>query len=460
MPTPTLTTSASHNSIGTFSKELSLNRQVIRLLIAGFLLIIALLTMDGIFGFRSIIATRRNVSSLMESQFRNVVLIDEVQRTQSTLGLVLNRLSANEYIRDRAQLEVGVNNIEQSLRALFSGVSSNDPDIRIWREVEEASRSVTAEADRILALPANTKPDLTKLLNSRERLVSATTRLMHANHERAGNTQQQIDKVTSHQLLQDGILLGGCLIISCLCALLVLRTATRLHYQMAEQAEELGRVSWQLLEKHEHLARRISHELHDELGQALTALKTNFSRHSSSKCVDPAWMADCSELLRESIRSTHEISQLLRPTILDDFGLDSALSWLCERVEERNRITVEYNSSFDGRLDVQAETHLFRIAQEALTNVARHANASKVIVTLTRDEQTGRLKIADNGVGLSEHLDRSRIHFGLTGMKARARSLHGNMTITSNPQKGTEIEISFPWREGIHEDANPHFTGR
>lgn len=76
-------------------------------------------------------------------------------------------------------------------------------------------------------------------------------------------------------------------------------------------------------------------------------------------------MHDCSELLRESIRCAYEVSQLLRPTILDDFGLVTALNWLCDRFSERTRIEVEYASTFQGRLATETETHLFRIAQEA-----------------------------------------------------------------------------------------------
>ena len=109
---------------------------------------------------------------------------------------------------------------------------------------------------------------------------------------------------------------------------------------MTVQSEELSQVSWQLLEKQELLAQRLSRELHDELGQSLTALKTNFSRHAAADRVDPSWMQDCNDLLKGSIRSAHEISELLRPTLLDELGLDSALLWLCERFEERNGMKV------------------------------------------------------------------------------------------------------------------------
>jgi signal transduction histidine kinase len=216
---------------------------------------------------------------------------------------------------------------------------------------------------------------------------------------------------------------------------------------MKEQSQELTRVSWQLLEKQESLARRLSRELHDELGQSLTALKTNFSRHSASSCVDLSWMRDCTDLLKDSIRNAHEISQLLRPTVLDDFGLDSALSWLCERFEERNRIQVKYLADFHERLEEQTETHVFRIAQEALTNVARHANASIVRVTLRKETNLVSLEVADNGIGLPARKEIPHTSFGLTGMKARARSLRGVMRIASTPGHGTTLFVTFPLRD-------------
>ncbi len=86
--------------------------------------------------------------------------------------------------------------------------------------------------------------------------------------------------------------------------------------------------------------------------------------------------------MEESIYNVRELSQLLRPTILDDFGLDAGIRWLADRFRERTGIEVDYRSEFDGRLSDETETHLFRIVQEALTNIARHSGATKVEIHL------------------------------------------------------------------------------
>lgn len=428
-------------------------------LVLGFALIIVMLAADGISGFQSMLSVRESVSRLTGAQFQNVVLIDEVQRVQSALGSVLYKIAAGEAASDRRRLEEGVNRIEESFRQLFAGIPANDPDIQLWRAVERASVDATLEADRVLELSATGRPDLSKLMECRERLISSTSALIRANHDRAEATRQQIQEITSKRLAEDATLLSLSLVLAVVCAWLVLRMVERQQLQITEHATELGRVSWQLLERQENLARRLSHELHDELGQSLTALKTNFSRFSKTQTPDPKWMEDCNTLLKESIRSAHEISQLLRPTILDDFGLDSALRWLCERFEERNRIEVEYVSDLHERLDPQTETHVFRIAQEALTNIAKHARASRVEMSLARqDANVIRLSIRDNGVGIGA-APTAAGRFGVTGMRARARSLEGAMRVHSEAGRGTEIEVIFPWKAIVDEEENAHLVG-
>ena len=140
---------------------------------------------------------------------------------------------------------------------------------------------------------------------------------------------------------------------------------------MEWQTAELGRVSFHMLEDQEAAARRFSHELHDELGQSLTAVKTNLSALAAAGGGDAAEtgarLADCLRLVDEAIGNVREMSQLLRPTILDDFGLAAGLRWLCEGFGQRTGIDVACEVPFSGRLPDGAETHLFRIAQEALS---------------------------------------------------------------------------------------------
>jgi signal transduction histidine kinase len=130
---------------------------------------------------------------------------------------------------------------------------------------------------------------------------------------------------------------------------------------------------------------------------------------------------------------------LLRPTILDDFGLDAGIRWLAERFTERTGIAVDYQSNFQERLADETETHLFRIVQEALTNVARHAGATQVAIELRRNSDWIHLKMKDNGHGFPAG---QAAGLGLVGMRARARSVGGELKIQSS--HGVAIELRAP----------------
>ena len=237
----------------------------------------------------------------------------------------------------------------------------------------------------------------------------------------------------------------ACVALSLLCATWAFRASAGLFGHLAEQASALTRLQYQFLESQENVARRFSHELHDELGQALTAVKANLSALRQPS-VDQTRIDDCMKLVDGAIEAVREMSQLLRPTILDDFGLDAALRSLTERYSLRTGIKVEYHSNLGTqRLRDETETHLFRIAQEALTNVARHAQATEVTVRLDRSEETLRLIIRDNGQGFAL----ARRHhasggLGLAGMQTRAEGCGGTLLVSAEAGKGAQILVECP----------------
>jgi signal transduction histidine kinase len=207
-----------------------------------------------------------------------------------------------------------------------------------------------------------------------------------------------------------------------------------------------------MLEDQEATARRFSHELHDELGQSLSAVKTNLAALDSQGQVNPARLADCLLLVDDAIGNVRQMSQLLRPTILDDFGLAAGLRWLCEGFAARTGIAVTCNASFEGRLPDETETHLFRIAQEALTNVARHAAAKHVDVRLEAAGGEVRLTVGDDGRGLGPPPAHPQ-GLGLIGMRARARSAGGDVVVRSRPGEGVLIEVRVPLGDETHTNS-------
>jgi signal transduction histidine kinase len=242
------------------------------------------------------------------------------------------------------------------------------------------------------------------------------------------------------------------------CAIFTVGIAARLFRQMQSQTGELSRVSFRLLQVQEEVARRFAHELHDELGGSLTAIKSDLAALAANP-FDKSRLEDSVKLVEQSISNVRELSQLLRPTILDDFGLDASLRWLVGRFGERTGIEVAYTSTFDARLPDQTETHLFRIVQEALTNIARHAAATRVSINLRSEDGAVRLSISDNGHGFASQVgsqnaaqnrngnDARKGGMGISGMRARAASAGGDLKIESKSGGGVTIEVWAPLTE-------------
>ncbi len=198
--------------------------------------------------------------------------------------------------------------------------------------------------------------------------------------------------------------------------------------------------------------RRIARELHDQIGQMLTALKLNTHAIQVARDAHEAWRlsADNLNMLDEALEQVRDLSIDLRPALLDDLGLATALRWYVERQAQRTGVRAEFTIDLpdpDLRFSTELETACFRIAQEALTNVARHAQAKLVTVRLSRDEQHLHLAIADDGVGFDIESLRGQAvaaTLGLHGMEERAQALGGRIKIESSRDKGTQVSVQLP----------------
>ena len=284
---------------------------------------------------------------------------------------------------------------------------------------------------------------LDQLAQSRQQMTST----LEAAYGRAENLQESLSQ-ESHGLLRwTAWLLAACVGLSLLCATWAVRATAGLFSKLQQQATDLSRLQYQFIETQEETARRFSHELHDELGQVMTAAKANLAalRETNEPARTSALIDDCMLLVDRAINDVREMSQLLRPTVLDDFGLDPALRSLAQSFSQRTAIQVDYQSELDGqRLKDATETNLYRIAQEALTNVARHSKASKVTVKLATKGREVVLAIRDNGQGFAKDAPRAERGLGLAGMETRARGSGGRLKLHSALGKGLQIEVTCP----------------
>ena len=198
---------------------------------------------------------------------------------------------------------------------------------------------------------------------------------------------------------------------------------------------------------------RLAREIHDELGQDLTGLKMDLAwlqKHTGPTQKDLLQKFKAmSDLVDTTIQSVRRIATELRPGILDDLGLLAAMEWQLQEFEKRTGIRCRFISSLEQvALDADGTTVLFRILQETLTNVARHACATQVEVSLDQEQDTVSLRVQDNGRGIAEsEVDGSK-SYGLLGMRERVRLRSGDFTIQGTPGQGTTVVIRLPLNKG------------
>jgi signal transduction histidine kinase len=208
--------------------------------------------------------------------------------------------------------------------------------------------------------------------------------------------------------------------------------------------ERYRALSRRLLEQQEHERASLARELHDQIGQSLFALLLNLDAIKGE--LSPASSArvpQSKRAIRKMIRQVRTLAFELRPSMLDDLGLVEALRLLVARHGERTGVSATFNATPpDARAPVEIETACFRIAQEALSNVARHARAGHVEVTLTTQDVALEVTVRDDGVGFN--VERLRTGLGLVGMGERAELAGGRLDIESAPGDGTTLRARFP----------------
>ena len=194
----------------------------------------------------------------------------------------------------------------------------------------------------------------------------------------------------------------------------------------------------------------LSREIHDELGQQLTVLKMDVSWLNqnlgiTAEDILKRKMRDLMNLLDETVRSVRRIASDLRPSLLDDLGLTAALEWQLEEFEKRSGIKTTFIESGDQpSLPDSVSIGLFRIFQESLTNVARHADAKNLKVSLERRNNSFILNVTDDGIGFDKHEIADKRTLGLLGMRERTAIIGGTYNIISSPDKGTTILVTVP----------------
>lgn len=233
-----------------------------------------------------------------------------------------------------------------------------------------------------------------------------------------------------------------------------IRVAAELERRDSDEALERSREQLRALVEHvqavrENEQKRIARDIHDDLGQLLTAINIDVSAIEE---LLPEEQKDLrtkaqgvSALISAAISKVQKISSTLRPTLLDDLGITAAVEWQVREFQNRTGIHTKCTSTLGGvNLSDNLATEIYRIFQEALTNVARHAGATEVTVDLRDDNGKIILEVRDNGRGITEEEINDFRSIGLLGIHERAYSLHGDVVIQGKPGKGSSLIVTFP----------------
>ena len=223
----------------------------------------------------------------------------------------------------------------------------------------------------------------------------------------------------------------------------------RLYEAERTARQELGELAGHLQEAREKERTRIAREIHDEFGQMMTALKMDISWLSKRLPNDAPQLATkvdaMSSMVDRSFGIVRRVSSELRPSILDDLGLAAAIEWQAEQFSQRSGIDTRLHlDDPSSDLNRRASTALFRILQEALTNVARHAHAGEVKIRLTAEPDAVALAVTDDGRGITEDEIAGARSLGLVGMRERARSLGGELTVEGISGESTTVTARVP----------------
>jgi signal transduction histidine kinase len=258
-----------------------------------------------------------------------------------------------------------------------------------------------------------------------------------------------------HRLLWQSVLLGLAVALGCVFRLRVLERRSEEQRAIAREAEEqMRQLSQRLVAAQEEERKNLSRELHDHVAQVLTALRMELGKIGRTRAPGDervrAAVAESKKLVDGMFRTVRDLALGLRPSMLDDFGLQAALEWHVRDFAGRYGVNVDL--TMEGDVDLVPDRHrtcVYRAVQEALTNCVRHASATRAAVCVTGRPDQLSVTITDDGVGFDPARRRSGL--GLRGIDERVKELHGAMTIESASGKGTTLVIRLPLTDATSE---------
>lgn len=428
--------------------------------------------MFGLWIFAGYQVTQR----LQRAQRDSAAVSARYQHAQELLASVRNQvIEASVLLRDalldpaQAAQEGHHKDIGRAYAAIDSLLMQYVPFLDSASEREQVARLRAEIADsrsaslEVLATdssrwPVAARDQLRRFVLKRQAAVRVSDEVQALNRAAFIDSQRALNETQASMQRQIWTVFGLALIVSLVIGWLAFRHATRLERRLTEQHEreeqissDLQRLSARLVQAREEEQRRIARELHDEVGQALSAVKVQLvlaERRIERMGAARALLADAQTSADSALHSVRDLSHLLHPSALDDLGLVAALESLVSDFRRRHQVAMEFvHEGDDRRLHAETERAIYRIVQEGLTNVARHAEATAGSVHVRIEPSHVTVAIEDDGVGFDVvDVERpgKRRGLGLLSIRERVTGLRGTVRIESTPRQGSRIEVQLP----------------
>jgi signal transduction histidine kinase len=292
-------------------------------------------------------------------------------------------------------------------------------------------------------------------------LGTAVARLLVQNNESEEQTAQQAQEIYARVQRQVYWFLAATLAAIVATSSYLIHSNRRLFAQLAALSNERRELAQRLIATRESTLREISRELHDEFGQILTAIGSMLGRAGHQAPEGSPLRADLREIrevAQTALDNVRGLSQTLHPSILEELGLESTVDWYLTTVEKQLGIRVKYErSGIAVPIDATVGIHVYRVLQEALSNVARHSGSDEAVVRLRINTATLELEVEDHGKGLEP--DRSRQGLGLVAMRERAAIVGGTLEFDRPSAGGTRVRLIVPLKTAAEAEASAlHLT--
>jgi signal transduction histidine kinase len=353
-----------------------------------------------------------------------------------------NRTTVRELLqiaRSRGADETRIRNLEENLESYWEGFEP----LFDWTIVEKINNSASFIRREVI-------PRRLAVLQIAEEIEGLNNQNLLA--QRAEVTRRHAAfREELYTLLGRSLLVGLLLAVPAIIRLRILERRSEDQKNRAREAEtQMRQLSQQLVATQEEERKKLSRELHDHVGQMLTALRMELGRIDRVRAAGDSRVAtaltECRQLVDDMVHIVRDLALGLRPSMLDDFGLQPALEWLARDFTRRSNVPVTLQVT--GALDVLGDQHrtcIYRVVQEALTNCVRHARATSIRVDVRAHDDSIDIKVSDDGIGLDPQ--RRAGGFGLRGIEERVRELGGSVSLSSGAGQGATLAIRLPLTE-------------